>query len=35
MATNQVQFQNVLSMVDFMRTYGTELQCYRALYRSR
>jgi transposase-like protein len=35
MSINQVQFQKGLSMVEFMRAYGTELQCYRALYRSR
>jgi transposase-like protein len=35
MAINRVQFQKSLSMVDFMQTYGTEVQCYRSLYRSR
>lgn len=35
MAMNQVQFQAGLSMTDFMREYGTEAKCYRALYRMR
>ncbi|QAU23750.1 hypothetical protein EO087_06940 [Dyella sp. M7H15-1] len=34
MAINHVQFQQGLSMVDFMRACGTEIQCYRALYRT-
>lgn len=35
MAINAVQFQPGLSMTDFIRQYGTESKCYRALYRSR
>ena len=35
MAINAVQFQSGLSMTDFVRQYGTEAKCYRALYRSR
>ena len=35
MAINAVQFQAGLSMADFVRQYGTEAKCYRALYRSR
>lgn len=35
MAINAVQFQNGLSMVEFVARYGTEAKCYRALYRSR
>lgn len=35
LAINPVQFQKGLSMMEFMQSYGTELQCYRALYRSR
>jgi hypothetical protein len=32
---NAVQFQSGLSMTAFVRQYGTEAKCYRALYRSR
>ncbi len=35
MSINWVQFQHGLSMVEFMEHYGTEAQCYRALYRAR
>ena len=35
MAMNQVQFQQGLSMTQFIEQYGTEAKCYRALYRSR
>ena len=31
MGMNPVQFQSGLSMVEFMRQYGTEAKCYRAL----
>ncbi len=34
-AINPVQFQKGLSMVEFVRQYGTEGKCYRALYRAR
>ena len=35
MASNPVQFQKGLSMVEFLAQYGTEAKCYRALYRAR
>jgi transposase-like protein len=35
MAMNPIQFQKGLSLAQFMRDYGTEAKCYRALYRSR
>ena len=35
MAINLVQFQQGLSMAQFMQQYGTEAKCYRALYRAR
>lgn len=35
MSINLVQFQQGLSMVEFMQQYGTEAKCYRALYRAR
>ncbi len=35
MSINAVQFQPGLSMTAFVRQYGTEAKCYRALYRSR
>lgn len=35
MAMNRVQFQAGLSMAEFIRCYGTEAKCYRALYRMR
>jgi transposase-like protein len=35
MAINAVQFQQGLSLAQFMRDFGTEAKCYRALYRSR
>lgn len=35
MAINPVQFQQGLSMVEFIAQYGTEAKCYRALYRAR
>jgi transposase-like protein len=35
MAMNQVQFQQGLSMAQFIQRYGTDAKCYRALYRTR
>ena len=35
MAMNQVQFQQGLSMAQFLERYGTEAKCYRALYKAR
>ena len=35
MSINLVQFQQGLSMVEFMQQYGTEAKAYRALYRAR
>jgi ribosomal protein L37AE/L43A len=35
MAMNRVQFQQGLSMTQFMAQYGTEAKCRRALFRSR
>lgn len=35
MAKSWVQLQPGLSMAQFIRQYGTEAKCYRALYRSR
>jgi ISXO2-like transposase domain/Transposase zinc-ribbon domain len=35
MATNRVQFQPGLSMMEFMRRYGTQQQCEQALAASR
>jgi hypothetical protein len=35
MSINLVQFQQGLSMVEFMQEYGTEAKAYRALYKSR
>jgi len=35
MSINLVQFQQGLSMSEFMQRYGTEAQAYRALYRAR
>ena len=35
MSINPVQFQPVLSMTEFIRCYGTETKCYRALYKWR
>lgn len=35
MPINAVQFQHVLSMVEFVAQYGMEAKCYRALYLSR
>lgn len=35
MAINPVQFQQGLSMVEFVAQYGTEAKCYRTLYRAR
>ena len=35
MARNRVQFQKGLSMGDFQRRYGTEVQCHDALVRMR
>ena len=35
MAMNRVQFQSGLSMAEFIREFGTEAKCYRALYRMR
>jgi len=35
MSINLIQFQQGLSMVEFMQQYGTEANAYRALYRAR
>lgn len=35
MAINWIQFQKGMSLAEFMREYGTEAKCYRALYKSR
>jgi len=35
MSINLIQFQQGLSMVEFMHQYGTEAKAYRALYRWR
>lgn len=35
MAMNPVQFQKGMSLKEFMRDFGTEAKCYKALYRSR
>lgn len=35
MAMNPVQFQPGMSLAQFLRDYGTEAKCYRALYKSR
>src|SRR3546814_15224954 len=35
MAINQVQFQQGLSMPEFMARYGTEAKCRRVLYQAR
>ena len=35
MSINPVQFQPGLSMAEFIRSYGTEARCYRALYKWR
>lgn len=35
MAINPVQFQQGLSMVEFVARYGSEAKCYRMLYRAR
>jgi hypothetical protein len=35
MAMNRVQFQQGLSMTQFMAKYGPEANCRRALFRSR
>lgn len=35
MAKNKVQFQKGLSLGDFLSMYGTEQQCYEALFRLR
>jgi len=35
MSINLVQFQQGLSMMEFMQQYGTEAKAYRAQYRSR
>ncbi len=35
MAINPIQFQPGLSMAGFIERYGTEAQCYRALYKTR
>ncbi len=35
MAMNWVQFQPGLSLAEFLRDYGTEAKCYRALYKAR
>ena len=35
MAVNAIQFQPGLSLAQFLRDYGTEAKCYRALYKSR
>lgn len=35
MAMNPIQFQKGLSVAQFLRDFGTEAKCYRALYKSR
>lgn len=35
MAINAVQFQEGLSMVEFLAQFGTETKCYRTLCRAR
>ncbi len=35
MAMNAIQFQPDMSLAQFLRDYGTEAKCYRALYKSR
>lgn len=35
MAINPIQFQRGLSLAQFLRDYGTEAKCARALYKSR
>jgi transposase-like protein len=35
MSINAVQFQQGLSMAEFIQCYGTETKCYRALYKAR
>jgi transposase-like protein len=35
MAMNMIQFQQGLSMVEFLERFGTEAKCRRALYRAR
>ena len=35
MSINLIQFQQGLSMMEFMQQYGTEAKAYRALYRAR
>lgn len=35
MAMNAIQFQPGMSLAQFLRDYGTESKCYRALYKSR
>jgi hypothetical protein len=35
MARNKVQFQKVLSLVDFLNSYGTEDDCFDGLHQSR
>ena len=35
MSINLIQFQQGLSMVEFMQHYGTEAKAYRALYKAR
>ena len=35
MAMNPIQFQPGMSLAQFLRDYGTESKCYRALYKSR
>ena len=33
MAKNQVQFQRDMTLTEFMGYYGTEEQCYEALFK--
>jgi len=35
MARNKVQFQKGVSLSEFLKNYGTEVQCFEALYRWR
>ena len=35
MAINPIQFQQGLSLAQFMCDYGTEAKCYRTLHKSR
>ena len=35
MAQNKVQFQEGISLHDFLRSYGTDEQCEKALFKMR